>query len=181
MAGSGRRFALEAAFLAGLGVAVGLAGLSTGRIIGVMALGWLLTVLVELVSWRLAVRHPTGIALPAPAASAAADAAAAMPQEEARHAADEHRPEPEEEARPEEHPAGEDAELAPVAEEDLGPPAAEPPPRRRRRGFWRRRAVQEVEPPEPPPRHVRLIPKPPGEPDGDAEVPAASAERAEGA
>jgi hypothetical protein len=179
MAGSGRRFALEAAFLAGLGVAVGLAGLSTGRIIGVMALGWLLTVLVELVSWRLAVRHPTGIALPAPAASAAADAAAAMPQEEAPHAAAEHLPEHEEEARPEEHPAGEDAEPAPVAEEDLGPPVVEPA-RERRRSFWRRRAVQEAEP-EPPPRHVRLIPKPPGEPDGDAEVPAASAERAEGA
>jgi hypothetical protein len=177
MAGSGRRFALEAAFLAGLAVAVGLAGLSTARIIGVMALGWLLTVLVELVSWRLAVRHPTGIALPAPASSAAADAPAAMPQEEASHAAHEQLPEHEEEARPEEHPAGEDAEPAPVAEEHLPLPAAEPA-RERRRGFWRRRAVQEAEP-EPPPRHVRLIPKPPGEADGDAEV--SSAERAEGA
>jgi hypothetical protein len=65
MAGSGRRFALEAVFLAGLAVAVGLAGLSTGQIIGVMALGWLLTALIELVSWRLAARHPTGLALPA--------------------------------------------------------------------------------------------------------------------
>src|ERR671931_375859 len=63
MAGSGRRFALEALFLGGLAVAVGLAGLSTGRIIGVMALGLLLTVLIELVSWRLAVSHPTGVAV----------------------------------------------------------------------------------------------------------------------
>jgi hypothetical protein len=169
MAGSGRRFALEAAFLAGLAVAVGLAGLSTGRIIGVMALGWLFTVLVELVSWRLAVRHPTGVAVPVTTPPAEA---------EAPEAVDEHLPERDEQARPEEHPAGEDAEVA-LATEEEPPPAAAEPARRRRRGFWRRgAAVQEPEP-EPPPRHVRLIPKPPAEPDGDAEAP--PAERAEGA
>ena len=66
MAGAGGRFVLEALFLAGLAVAAGLAGLTTPQIIGVMALGWFVTVLIELVSWRLAVRHPAVVAVPQP-------------------------------------------------------------------------------------------------------------------
>ncbi len=65
MAGSGRRFALEALFLVALAVAAGLADLSAARIVGVMALGWLLTALVELASWRLAVRQPAPVAVSA--------------------------------------------------------------------------------------------------------------------
>jgi len=66
MAGAGGRFVLEALFLACLAVAAGLADLTTSQIIGVMALGWLVTVLIELVSWRLAVRHPAVVAVPLP-------------------------------------------------------------------------------------------------------------------
>lgn len=66
MAGAGGRFVLEAIFLACLAVAAGLADLTTSQIIGVMALGWLVTVLIELVSWRLAVRHPAVVAVPHP-------------------------------------------------------------------------------------------------------------------
>ena len=65
MAGA-RRFVLEAIFLACLAVAAGLADLTTAQIIGVMALGWAVTVLIELVSWRLAVRHPAAVAAPEP-------------------------------------------------------------------------------------------------------------------
>jgi hypothetical protein len=162
MAGSGRRFALEATFLVGLAVAVGVAGFSTGQIIGVMALGWLLMVLVELVSWRVAVRHPTGVAVPV---------APASPVEQ---------PVASEEARVEESPLGQqEPEPGPIAEEPL---AAEPPAPKRRRGFWRRRAepVEDEAEPEPPPRHVRLIPKPSadGEAESDATPPAESAEGA---
>jgi hypothetical protein len=154
MAGSGRRFVLEAVFLAGLAVAVGLAGLSTGRIIGVMALGWLLTALIELVSWRLAARHPTGVALPA------------APVERA-----------EEQAAQEQEPAPE-AEQPPA--EDVPAPA----PRRRRRFWRRRSEPEEGEGEhEPPPRHVRLIPKPGTATETDSEPDAVQppAERAEGA
>jgi hypothetical protein len=156
MAGSGRRFALEAVFLAGLAVAVGLAGLSTGQIIGVMALGWLLTALIELVSWRLAVRHPTGVALPA---------APAQPVDEP--------PGEEQEPAP---------EAAPVAEEPPVEQVPEPAPTRRRR-FWRRRSEPAEEEHEPPPRHVRLITKPLTDTDTDSEPDAVPppAERAEGA
>jgi hypothetical protein len=155
MAGSGRRFALEAVFLAGLAVAVGLAGLSTGQIIGVMALGWLLTALIELVSWRLAARHPTGLALPA---------APAQPVEE---------------------PPAQEQEAAPVAEQPPAKEVPEPAPRRRRRFWRRRPSEPEGGEHEPPPRHVRLIPKPPTDTDTDTDsepdaVPP-PAERAEGA
>jgi hypothetical protein len=172
MAGSGRRFALEAAFLAGLAVAVGLAELSTGRIIGVMALGWLLTVLVELVSWRLAVRHPIGVSVPVPARPAAEEARAPVVDE----------PEVVEAPAPDvrdEEPAPERTEHAPGAQ--AGPAVDDPEPQHeRRRGFWRRRAAKTAVEPEPPPRHVRLIPKEAGEPEAspDAVTPA---ERAEGA
>jgi hypothetical protein len=205
MAGSGRRFALEAVFLAGLGVAVGLAGLSTGRIIGVMALGWLLTALVELVSWRLAVRHPTGVAVAPPVTAGAephADQSALVaeppPTRGTGEPVAEEEPAAQEEAEPEseveEAPVAEaepesEAEEVPVAEAGPQPDAqgdasgdddAEPP-RERRRGFWRRRPEPQKSAPGPPPRHVRLIPKPPDESDGDADAMSHSAERAEGA
>ncbi len=57
MLGPGRRLVIESLFLVMLAVAAGLAGLSSGEIIGLMALGWGLTALVELVSWNLAARR----------------------------------------------------------------------------------------------------------------------------
>jgi hypothetical protein len=152
MAGSGRRFALEAVFLAGLAVAVGLAGLSTGQIIGVMALGWLLTALIELVSWRLAARHPTGVALPAAP------------------------------AQPVEQPSAQEQEAAPVAEQPPAKEAEPVPRRRRRFWRRRRRPPEsEGGEHEPPPRHVRLIPKPPTDTDSEPDAVPPAAERAEGA
>ena len=166
MAGSGRRFAFEAAFLVGLAVAVGLAGLSAGRIIGVMALGWLFTALVELVSWRLALRHPRGVAVleaapsePAPilAAHEAVEGVAAQvpvpvaadpespqhePTDEAMAVAAEPEVEgnPEAEAREAAEPlaADEQEEADPVEAPSSGEEADARPPERRR-GLFRRR------------------------------------------
>jgi hypothetical protein len=73
MAGA-RRFVLEAIFLACLAVAAGLADLTTPQIIGVMALGWVVTVLIELVAWRLAVRHPAAVVVVEPQAEVVAAA-----------------------------------------------------------------------------------------------------------
>lgn len=93
MAGSGRRFVLEAIFLASLAVAAGLADLTTSQIIGVMTAGWVVTVLIELVSWRLAVRHPGVVAVSQPLVVPEADAGEVTPgQEPEPQAADE--PEP---------------------------------------------------------------------------------------
>src|SRR3954470_8270753 len=85
MAGAGRRLVLEGAFLVGLAVAAGLAEFSTQEIIEVMALGWLVTVLIELVAWRLSLRKPVGVqaeAVPvaAPAALPAHGVAAPAPE-----------------------------------------------------------------------------------------------------
>ncbi len=59
MLGPAHRLILEAAFLVALAVAAGLAELSSGQIIGVMALGWALTALVELVTWNVGARRTT--------------------------------------------------------------------------------------------------------------------------
>jgi hypothetical protein len=154
MAGSGRRFVLEAIFLACLAVAAGLAGLTTSQIIGVMALGWVVTVLIELVSWRLAVRHPAVVAVGEPLAEPEAVEAAL---------------EPEAIATPDQEPE---------------PPAAgEPEPAPRKRGLFRR-APREEEPepveeqPAEPPRHVRLIERSDEEDTGTHQTPE---HRAEGA
>ena len=50
--GSGPQTRPGGVFLVGLAVAAGLAEFSTQEIIEVMALGWLVTVLIELVAWR---------------------------------------------------------------------------------------------------------------------------------
>jgi hypothetical protein len=89
MAGSGRRFVLEAIFLASLAVAAGLADLTTSQIIGVMTLGWVVTVLIELVSWRLAVRHPAVVAVPQPLVEREPEAVEAAPDPEPEPQADE--------------------------------------------------------------------------------------------
>jgi hypothetical protein len=79
MAGA-RRFVLEAVFLACLAVAAGLADLTTPQIIGVMAIGWVVTVLIELVTWRLSVRHPAAVAVPEPVAEPEVVEQAALPE-----------------------------------------------------------------------------------------------------
>src|SRR4051794_15917041 len=97
--GSGRRVALEVIFLTCLAVAAGLADLTTSQIIGVIALGWVVTVLIELVSWRLAVRHPAVVAVAQPLAEPQAEAGeAAPPAPEAEAAAE---PEPQAAVDPE--------------------------------------------------------------------------------
>jgi hypothetical protein len=129
MAGSGRRFVLEAIFLACLAVAAGLADLTTSQIIGVMALGWVVTVLIELVSWRLAVRHPAVVAVSEPLVEAEV-----APGPEPMSAPVE---EPEPQAAVEPEPAGRKRGLFRRA-----PREEEPAP---------------VEEPVEQPRHVRLI------------------------
>jgi|SRR4051794_14360964 hypothetical protein len=154
MAGSGRRVALEVIFLTGLAVAAGLADLTTSQIIGVVALGWVVTVLIELVSWRLAVRHPAGVAVAQPLPESRADAVEAPP------------------LVPEAEPL---AEPEPQA-------AKEPEPAPRKRGLFRRAQRDEapgpVEEPVEQPRHVRLIER---SDDVDAGTHETPEQRAEGA
>jgi hypothetical protein len=156
MAGSWRRFALEAVFLAALAVASGLAGLSTAEIVGVMALGWLLTALVELLAWLLAARRSNLAAAraAAPAPSGEPPAVPAAPQAPS----------------PDQEDTGEQEAIGPSPE----PAVAE------RKRFWRRKSraePAEAEPQPQPPSHVRLIPRPEQEPPGDDPP----VERAEGA
>jgi hypothetical protein len=68
------RFALEAGFLVLLAVVLGLADLSPALIILIMALGWVLTSLVEYFAWRQGPRFPARYAAAAqPAAGPVAD------------------------------------------------------------------------------------------------------------
>ncbi len=180
MAGGSRRLVLEGAFLVGLAVAAGLAEFSTQEIIAVMALGWLVTVLIELVAWRLSLRKPVveqaeAAPVPAPVAPPAPVVAAPAPEPVAE-------PEPE----PEAAVAAEPEEAAARAEEDGELQPAEPEPKRGGIFGWRRReeAAGEITDETPaPPRHVRLIERPAGDdeldPAGDHDVP--PAERAKGA
>lgn len=63
MGGVGPRFLLEALFLIALAIGLGIAELSAGVIVGVMALAWLLVCLFELTVWadrpRPAAARPT--------------------------------------------------------------------------------------------------------------------------
>ena len=63
MGGVGPRFLLEALFLIALAIGLGIAELSAGVIVGVMALAWLLVCLFELTVWadrpRAADARPT--------------------------------------------------------------------------------------------------------------------------
>jgi hypothetical protein len=185
MAGAGRRLALEGAFLVGLAVAAGLAELSTEEIIAVMALGWLLTVLIELVAWRLSLRRPAAVredvvASPAPAAAEPPVPVVGVPEPDAESGPDE---EPEPEAHPE-APVDPEEAAARAQDEAGGLRTAEP----KRGGIfgWRRRDEEpgEITDETPaPPKHVRLIERAAvddeGEGAGDQDAP--PAERARGA
>jgi hypothetical protein len=175
MAGSGRRLVLEGAFLVGLAVAAGLAEFSTQEIIEIMALGWLVTVLIELVAWRLSLRRPVveheeAVPEPAPVAPPAPVVAAT--------------PAPAPESEPEPEAAVDAEEAAARAEEEAGGLRPAEPKRGGLFG-WRRKEeeVGEITDETPaPPRHVRLIERPAdegGDPAGDNDAP--PAERAEGA
>ena len=149
MAGAGRRFVLEAIFLACLAVAAGLADLSTSQIIGVMALGWIVTVLIELVAWRLAVRDPAAVAVPGPLAEPEPELPEAAPEPDAPA------PEPEPQAA---EPAHRKRGLFRRAPREEEPPPAEEPAE--------------------PPRHVRLIERSDEEDTGTHEAPGQRAEGA---
>jgi hypothetical protein len=167
MAGSGRRLVLEGAFLVGLAVAAGLAEFSTQEIIEIMALGWIVTVLIELVAWRLSLRRPVveqepeAIPVPAPV-----PVAAAAP------------PEPDAAPEPEPEPPSEE-EVAARAEEDAGGLRMTEPKRGGLFGWKRKESPGEItDETSEPPRHVRLIERPSGEdeehePAGDHDAPPA--------
>ena len=149
MAGSGRRFVLEAIFLASLAVGAGLADLTTSQIIGVMTLGWVVTVLIELVSWRLAVRHPAVVAVPQPLLEQESEAVEAGPE-----------PEPQ------------------AAEEPVVEPESAPRKRGLFRRAPRKEESEPVEEVPEPPRHVRLIERSDDEDTGTHDTPEQRAEGA---
>jgi hypothetical protein len=171
----GPRFAVEAGFLVLLAVGLGLADQGWAVIVAVMAAGWALVSLIELVaSQRTAT---TWTARPAPTA------------EEPLPAEPEPSPEPESPLRPEPAPAASSAEPgsevagggaepapAPVGDapgdtQELAPPDVES---RRRRWFRRRKPVEETDDGIPePPSHVRRL-------DRASEEEPAAAESAEG-
>src|SRR3954470_22500360 len=111
MAGAGRRLVLEGAFLVGLAVAAGLAEFSTAEIIEIMALGWIVTVLIELVAWRLSLRRPAREEAPAAPVVAPEPVVAASPHEPVEAV-----PEPESEVQAEPEPELEPDEAAARAE-----------------------------------------------------------------
>jgi outer membrane biosynthesis protein TonB len=149
----GLRFALEALFLVALAIALGLAGLSTGWIVLVMAIGWLLVALVEFTAERISA-SPLSYLLPQRAEPPAADAEASwpMPEERTVVAPPPERPEPEPEPEPEPAPKPELPE--PVEEREEAP--ARP---RRLRSFLRRREPEGEAELSEPPRHVKLLPR----------------------
>ena len=62
----GPRFGLEASFLVLLAVGAGLADLRPAVIVLVMAAGWLLVALIELVAWRASRPQPPPLSEPEP-------------------------------------------------------------------------------------------------------------------
>ena len=71
MQGLGPRFALEVAFLIALAIGAGVAELSAGAIVAVMAVAWLLICLFELAVWAGVI--PLGIEPGAPVPDAGVD------------------------------------------------------------------------------------------------------------
>ena len=177
----GLRFALEALFLVLLAIAAGLAGLSAGFIVLVMAVAWLLVAIIEFTAERISA-SPLTYLLPQRAEPPADEEEARWPMPEERtvvappeQAAPEPEPEPEPEpvleSEPEPEPQPEaETEPEPEAETEPEPdePAAAEEPESadeesRRPGRLRsllRRREQDAEPePSTPPRHVKLLPR----------------------
>jgi len=177
----GLRFALEALFLVLLAIAAGLAGLSAGFIVLVMAVAWLLVAIIEFTAERISA-SPLTYLLPQRAEPPADEEEARWPMPEERtvvappeQAAPEPEPEPEPEPVLESEPEPEsepEAETEPEPEAETEPepdePAAAEEPESadeesRRPGRLRsllRRREQDAEPePSTPPRHVKLLPR----------------------
>src|SRR3954464_3401350 len=77
------RFGLEGLFLVALAIALGLAGLGTGWIVLVMAIGWLLVALVDFTAERISA-SPLSYLLPQRAEAPAAEPEASWPMPEER-------------------------------------------------------------------------------------------------
>jgi hypothetical protein len=150
----GLRFALEALFLVLLAIGLGLAGLGTGWIVLVMAIGWLLVALLEFTAERISA-SPLSYLLPQRAEPAADEPEASwpMPEERTVVAPPPERPSPEPEPEPEAAPQ---PELPDVAVE---PSEQEPARPGRLRSFLRRREPDGEPALSEPPRHVKLLPR----------------------
>jgi outer membrane biosynthesis protein TonB len=152
----GLRFALEALFLVLLAIGLGLADVSVGWIVLVMAVGWLLVALVEFTAERISA-SPLSYLLPQRAEQPADEPEASwpMPEERTVVAPPPERPAPEPEPEPEAAPQPE----LPAAAEPNHEEEPAPAPRRRRRSFLRRREPDAEPESADPPRHVKLLPR----------------------
>jgi len=152
----GLRFALEALFLVLLAIGAGLADLSAGFIVLVMAIAWLLVAIVEYTAERISA-SPLTYLLPQRSEPPVEEAEASWPMPEERTVvAPPERPEPEPQPEPEPEPEPEPG--LPLAADE--PEAEQKPagPGRLRSLLRRREATDEPEPSEPP-RHVKLLPR----------------------
>ena len=152
----GLRFALEALFLVLLALGAGLADLSTGFIVLVVAVGWLLVAIVEFTAERIAASPLTYLLPQRPEAPGdAVDERWPMPEERTIVAPPD---QPETEPEPEPEPELE-AEPEPEPLVDEEPESDEPEPRRGLRARFRRRRQDDEPEPSAPPRHVKLLPR----------------------
>ncbi|HSS79638.1 MAG TPA: hypothetical protein VLK24_00440 [Gaiellaceae bacterium] len=150
----GFRFALEALFLVLLAIGAGLANLSAGFIVLVMAIAWLLVAIVEYTAERISA-SPLSYLLPQRVEPPVDEAEASwpMPEERTVVAPPEHpEPEPEPEPGPEPEP---ELPLA-VDEPELEEKPASPG---RLRSLLRRREANDEPESSEPPRHVKLLPR----------------------
>jgi hypothetical protein len=145
----GLRFALEALFLVLLAIAAGLAGLSAGFIVLVMAVAWLLVAIIEFTAERISA-SPLTYLLPQRAEPPADEEEARWPMPEERTVVappEQAAPEPEPEPQPEPEP-----EPEPVLESEAEPepqPEAEPEPQPEAETEPEPEAETEPEPDEP--------------------------------
>ena len=156
----GLRFALEALFLVLLALGAGLADLSAGLIVLVVAVGWLLVAIVEFTAERIAA-SPLTYLLPQRADAPVDEEEARWPMPEERTIVappEQSEAEPEPEPDPDPEPEPEPEPEQPVAEEEVED-GEEPEPRRRLRERFRRRREDADPEPSAPPRHVKLLPR----------------------
>jgi outer membrane biosynthesis protein TonB len=157
----GFRFALEALFLVLLAIGAGLADLSAGFIVLVMAVAWLLVAIVEFTAERIAAA-PLTYLLPERSEAPADEPEARWPMPEERTiVAPLEQPAAEAEPAPEPEPEPEPEAEEPVEANDPEPPEEEEPaaPRRGLRSRLRRRRQDDDPEPATPPRHVKLLPR----------------------
>lgn len=150
----GLRFALEALFLVLLAIGAGLADLSAGFIVLVMAIAWLLVAIVEFTAERISASSLTYL-LPQRAEPPVDEEEARWPMPEERTiVAPPEQPEPEADLEAETEPE------PPIEVEESEPTDNEEPARPGRFRSLLRRRAQDAEPePSTPPRHVKLLPR----------------------